>query len=767
MLLSMSVTAFAAYKTKVIYEGAETEHYTVTVPGQLAPGGSSDVFVEGSWPSNRHLIVTSDKTVTLTNDLLSSDKKPLGITFNGIDKYGNVEKQILKTDAGCTEEVSVADISNALFGEWTGTFNYYVSMFDTSVTDAPKYFTPTSATETAKIDSDGKLTEDIQLGDISSSDIQFDLSAGTKTVLGAGTKNLIIKVTYLNDTGSTALTESDIVIEDGSTIRAYKVDIVDEDGNVVIAEDNDIPIKVQFYTDKDFFDYKFYHQGIEMIESDSCEANNYTYDEATGLITMYVCHFSFFDIVHAPIPNYLCVTSIKRPEYGDKGSNIGWKVNGTLTNTPNLQYSIDSNHDWQDYTLGDTVWIEIGQKCYWRGTTTTFSESSANYITFTSSSWVELSGEVDSIINWAPLTPYCYYFMFNEGDVRTAPELPATNLAEGCYEYMFRYAGFTIAPTLPATELAKRCYSHMFDGCKSLTQPPELPATELADICYSGMFWDCTSLTEAPELPATEATRYCYQSMFRGCKKLTEAPELPATTLDDNCYEGMFNGCILITEAPVLPATTLALSCYSGMFGGCTSLTKAPTLPATTVKSGCYSSMFSGCTSLTKAPSLPATNGERSCCYYSMFSGCTSLTEAPALPMTTVDGQSYMSMFKNCTSLTKAPELPATRLGNECYSQMFSGCTSLTRLPELPATVLYNNCYSNMFAGCTGIKLSTIQDDTYKTPYRIPKEGIGTLSKYASSVLPNMFGDTGGTFTGTPDLNTTYYGAWEKSKIVF
>ena len=34
----------------------------------------------------------------------------------------------------------------------------------------------------------------------------------------------------------------------------------------------------------------------------------------------------------------------------------------------------------------------------------------------------------------------------------------------------------------------------MFSGCTSLTTAPELPATTLADYCYYGMFQRCTNL---------------------------------------------------------------------------------------------------------------------------------------------------------------------------------------------------------------------------------------------------------------------------------
>jgi hypothetical protein len=60
----------------------------------------------------------------------------------------------------------------------------------------------------------------------------------------------------------------------------------------------------------------------------------------------------------------------------------------------------------------------------------------------------------------------------------------------------------------------------MFNGCTGLTTAPELPATTLANSCYSHMFSGCTGLTTAPELPATTLAGYCYQYMFRDCSKL-------------------------------------------------------------------------------------------------------------------------------------------------------------------------------------------------------------------------------------------------------
>ena len=276
---------------------------------------------------------------------------------------------------------------------------------------------------------------------------------------------------------------------------------------------------------------------------------------------------------------------------------------------------------------------------------------------------------------------------------------------------------------------------------------------EIGDYCFYDMFYGCDGLTQAPELPSTSLADHCYCDMFNGCTGLTEAPALPATTLIDYCYTNMFEECTGQTAVPELPATTLADSCYSGMFYDCTSLTEAPALPATTLADNCYSDMFNGCTGLTEAPALPATILADSC-YYEMFYGCTSLAKAPELPATTLADWCYSYMFNGCTSLTEAPELPATTLAERCYSGMFEICTGLTKVPELPATTLTYSCYSNMFYGCTGIKLSATKTEDYSVEYRVPASGEGTIDDDA---LTDMFMNTGGTFTGTPDINTTYY----------
>ena len=144
------------------------------------------------------------------------------------------------------------------------------------------------------------------------------------------------------------------------------------------------------------------------------------------------------------------------------------------------------------------------------------------------------------------------------------------------------------------TKKARFC--SLFDGCSVLTSAPELPATTLADNCYSFMFYGCTSLTSAPELKATTLAYQCYYKMFYGCTSLTSAPELKATTLAGSCYDNMFYGCTSLTSAPELKATTLAVSCYNYMFSGCTKLSTvtmlAPSDQILNTISCCYNWLY-------------------------------------------------------------------------------------------------------------------------------------------------------------------------------
>ena len=339
----------------------------------------------------------------------------------------------------------------------------------------------------------------------------------------------------------------------------------------------------------------------------------------------------------------------------------------------NLQYSVDGGASWSD--LGDSeVSFDSGKNLLLRGESS-YGTNDAR-IEFTNDDVkVACTGDIRTLVDWETYTT-----------VDTKDAKFVTLFGE-CTQ-------LTSAPELPATTLAQNCYVYMFSGCTSLKSAPALPATTLAQNCYVYMFSGCTSLETAPALPATTLAESCYEYMFEGCTSLESAPALPATDLAESCYEYMFSGCTSLETAPALPATTLQPYCYQYMFHGCTSLTSAPELKATFLAQGCYSGMFSECISLEDAPKLPATILAKQC-YESMFFECTSLKTAPALPATTLQPYCYDSMFQYCSSLTSAPELKAEILTECCYRTMFSHCTSLAAVTMLATNISAYYCLNN------------------------------------------------------------------------
>ena len=114
--------------TQVVFTAANNENYTITVPASLNPGQSGTVTLDGYWPDSKTVTVTAEKTVTLKNSIKAADTKTLNVTFLGISEAGsNTSKQTF------TEPVSVEGISNALFGTWSGKFNYNVDSVEEEV----------------------------------------------------------------------------------------------------------------------------------------------------------------------------------------------------------------------------------------------------------------------------------------------------------------------------------------------------------------------------------------------------------------------------------------------------------------------------------------------------------------------------------------------------------------------------------------------------------------------------------------------------------
>ena len=187
-----------------------------------------------------------------------------------------------------------------------------------------------------------------------------------------------------------------------------------------------------------------------------------------------------------------------------------------------LQYSVN-NGKWQDVVANAEITFGgTNSTLRLRGTNMNGTASSGNKfstITFTDPTVnVACTGDIRTLLDWR-----------NYNTVKT-PKAKFCSLFKDC-------AVLTSAPDLPATTLADYCYNNMFAGCTSLTAAPELKATTLAYECYSRMFYGCTSLTAAPELKATTLEYYCYARMFEGCTKLSTVTMLASSDqISENDY---------------------------------------------------------------------------------------------------------------------------------------------------------------------------------------------------------------------------------------
>ena len=113
--------------TEVTYTNAAAkEEYTVTVPASLTPGGAAgEVIAQGTMASNRKLVVTAPETVTLKNSINAENTKTLNVNFDDITMLGDNTKAV-----SAKANISVSEITDALFGTWSGIIVYTVTPGD-------------------------------------------------------------------------------------------------------------------------------------------------------------------------------------------------------------------------------------------------------------------------------------------------------------------------------------------------------------------------------------------------------------------------------------------------------------------------------------------------------------------------------------------------------------------------------------------------------------------------------------------------------------
>ena len=282
-----------------------------------------------------------------------------------------------------------------------------------------------------------------------------------------------------------------------------------------------------------------------------------------------------------------------------------------------IEYSEDKGETWKTYS-GHTFNLSAGDEVWFRGNRTDCN-CKDSYQLFTANHVCYIAGDITSLLGYTSTLPdNAFRSAFSYGGL-------SDSNAEGLEKNVPIASGYVdwvdIDPNdpliLPASTAAN-CYMEMFSGCTSLKSAPDLPATVLADKCYLRMFLNCTKLKSIPTF-ASQVTmsgtstrrRYCFQ-MFQGCTGITTLTGSlfgETTELKANCFEDMFANCTGLTSvsAGFLPSTRLAAHCYRGMFQN-TRFATAPDLLATNLVTECYRFMFNGCTQLTYIKCLATTN---------------------------------------------------------------------------------------------------------------------------------------------------------------
>lgn len=197
--------------TAVSYKGTAEELYYLEVPAQMAPGGSDTVTLHGIWASNRQMTATADASVTMTDNLGTT--QTLAVTFPGITLAGSNEVEVSKN-----ESISVGDIT-ALFGEWNGTFYYNVEPGDVDPYAGYEPFTVTKENRAA-IGYTGESGQDLAIPATFVGDGENGTTAGTNykvTAIGS------MAFYYSNTLNSIVMPDTVTSIEEWAFVGCYNM----------------------------------------------------------------------------------------------------------------------------------------------------------------------------------------------------------------------------------------------------------------------------------------------------------------------------------------------------------------------------------------------------------------------------------------------------------------------------------------------------------------------------------------------------------------
>ena len=158
-----------------------------------------------------------------------------------------------------------------------------------------------------------------------------------------------------------------------------------------------------------------------------------------------------------------------------------------------LQYSKNGG-EWTTYNIEDIIEFGNEETVAFKGNNSAINVGYNNQYQFVMTGIIDATGNIQSLMGYSDtVADNCYYRLFRQcNSMRTAPQLPAMNLANSCYRFMFNECTNLItAPQFPATTLVQQCYDNMFFGCSNLTGCPNIAGTNPASNSCQSMFQSC------------------------------------------------------------------------------------------------------------------------------------------------------------------------------------------------------------------------------------------------------------------------------------
>ena len=166
-----------------------------------------------------------------------------------------------------------------------------------------------------------------------------------------------------------------------------------------------------------------------------------------------------------------------------------------------IEYSEDQGETWFTYT-GKQFNLNAGEEVWFKGTRTDCNCNENNTALFTANKVCYISGDITSLLaDKTTLQPNAFRSAFSYGVIKDS-ELEKDRSLSFTVGNVYWVDIDPNDPLILPASTATNCYLEMFMGCTSLHSAPDLPATELAEKCYFQMFYGCSGLTSIPSLPS-------------------------------------------------------------------------------------------------------------------------------------------------------------------------------------------------------------------------------------------------------------------------